>query len=130
MQKVKVSNWSFYPTEHCRLLDHQFDIGRCTSCTEKSFQDFCYWSFQHRNIELKENNDTAQKIGISNLDGQQPVEVVDMRLLCKAATRSHPCDIHRHTNRFCARNPCQCNNYCNCCIRMFAFGLKTYATDQ
>ena len=59
MQKVKVSNWSFYPTEHGRLLDHQFDIGRCT---EKSCQAYSYGSFQHHNIELKENNNAAQQI--------------------------------------------------------------------
>ena len=38
--------------------------------------------------------------------------------------------IQQHKNRFCAQYLCQCNNYCNCCIRMFAFDLKTAGFDR
>ena len=79
---------------------------------------------------LMKNNDEVQQMEFFNLGHRHPVEVLNREVLCMEATYFHPCHIRGRTNRSFAQAPCQRNNYCNCCIRMFAFGLKTCANDR
>ena len=98
------------------IRNHCWKRDRCNhgqSCLDKVHRNHHFYHFPYCTIPLSHT-----------------IHVLSRVFWCMVATHFHPWDIRRHMNRFCALYPCQRNNYCNCCIRMFAFGLKTCVIDR